>query len=299
MRVHRQNLDLGEKKEQLVDQLRFYEDQFSEVNQKIEKVNEDYYAEHISDQERLEWVGKYMDRREAAVQGKQKVATDLARLGRYDLACEHLCEFSRKFSADVKGFSEAQKQALVDLLVERVELSDSPEGRAANALFRFDAKEIAAIMPGVEPVLGLKEPRTTVDEHVRTEGGASDSQGYFLLSFVTPVWLLREQSVPHSALRFVEAWEALVCRRARSSSCETRPPGGEQATAELFGRRLRGSTVPSSCLLDRIVRLRGDRYEHKLVIKVLCVPSLDDLRPVVTPAVDGDPDGVPVFLDLP
>src|SRR5262249_49795058 len=90
LRLHRQKVELGQEKDKLIAQLRFYEDQLSEVNRKIERVNEDYYAERITAAERQDWVAKYKDKREAAFQGKQRIETDLARLGRYDAGCASL-----------------------------------------------------------------------------------------------------------------------------------------------------------------------------------------------------------------
>lgn len=102
----------------------------------------------------------YQVQREAAFQGKLKVDADLARLGKYDLACARLHEFSGKFQGELKQFNYAEKQALMDMLVERVEIADTEEGRKATVLLRFDPKEIATFAPGVEPSLVLRKPKS-------------------------------------------------------------------------------------------------------------------------------------------
>jgi hypothetical protein len=45
--------ELGREKEKLVEQLRFYEDQFAQANRKIERVNDDFYEERINYGDRL------------------------------------------------------------------------------------------------------------------------------------------------------------------------------------------------------------------------------------------------------
>lgn len=195
LKLHRQTVEHGQEKGRLVEQLRFYEDQVSELNRKIDKVSDDYYAERIEEDDRDEWVARFKDQREAAVAAKRGVEADIGRLGAYSLACDQLREFSRQFRADLASLSYVQKQAVVDLLVERVEIADTADGRWANVLFRFDPKEIAAAMTRVEPGNGLPEAKTPALVPGSVGNGASDRQGdtlhsYYLFSFITPVGYL-------------------------------------------------------------------------------------------------------------
>lgn len=175
LKIHRRRMSKNNEKDQLVNQLHFYEDALSDVNKKIEKVNEDFYSERISDAQRQDWLEKYTDQQEAAVKGKQKAEQDLARLGQYDLACTHLREFAAKFQKDMnKGFTYEQKQKFVDMLVERIEISDTEEGRTANVLLRFDPKEISASIPQVEPTLLKTKPKSAMSGVKNELHGASD-----------------------------------------------------------------------------------------------------------------------------
>src|SRR5690606_23026158 len=103
---------------------------------------------------------------------------------------EHLRDFAQKFRDDVKSFSYAQKKALVDILVERIEISDTKEGRTARVLFRFDPKEIAAAMTRVEPVLSMRKPKIPLLEASSEGNGGSEGLGYYLFAFPTPVGFL-------------------------------------------------------------------------------------------------------------
>src|SRR5436190_1678829 len=73
-----------------------------------------------------------------------------------------------------------QMKALVEMLVARIEIYELEEGRKARVLFRFDAKEIATTMPGVEPGLALRKPEKPPKESFSVGNGGSDGQGYYL-----------------------------------------------------------------------------------------------------------------------
>jgi len=62
----------------------------------------------------------------------------------------------------------------VDLLVERVEITDAPGGRSAVVRFRFDPKEIAGAMAPVEPAVGVPEPKTSAPDPGSVVSGESD-----------------------------------------------------------------------------------------------------------------------------
>lgn len=190
VRLHRQSVELGQEKEKIVERLRFYEDQVSELNRKLDKVNDDYYDERIDEDDRDEWVARFKDQREAAVTSKQAAEADLGRLGQYTAACEHLRAFAEQFRGDLDGLTYTQKQALVELLVERVEIAEGADGRSATVLFRFDPKEIAATMSRVEPINGLPEPKGSGSVPGTAECGGSDRAGYYLFSFRTPIGYL-------------------------------------------------------------------------------------------------------------
>tara|TARA_Y100000310_G_scaffold126629_1_gene125509 strand:- start:18680 stop:20425 length:1746 start_codon:yes stop_codon:yes gene_type:complete len=152
LRIHKRRMSGNDGKDRLVQDLHLYEDQITEINKKIERVNDHFYDGGIEESDRQSHLAKYKDQREAAIEGKLKAEKEIARLGQYDAACEHLGEFAAKFKEKVEQLSYEEKQKLVDMLVERIEITESEEGRHANVLFRFDPKEITASMPEVEPI---------------------------------------------------------------------------------------------------------------------------------------------------
>ncbi len=85
----------------------------------------------------------------------------------------HLREFAAKFEKGIKSFTYDQKRKIIDMLVERVEISE--EGpRMANVLLRFDPKEIASRIPGVEPSLLKQKPKKQDLDAAYNVSGAID-----------------------------------------------------------------------------------------------------------------------------
>lgn len=158
LRLHQEN-DLRTAREaELSKQLETYEDALTTANQKIERVKSDFYDGKIEEAERGEWLAKYEDQREGAFEGKQNAERELTRLASYEIACDHLREFSAKFEKGIKSFTFDQKRKIMDMLVERVEITEG-DPRTANVLLRFDPKEIASRIPGIEPSMLKRKPK--------------------------------------------------------------------------------------------------------------------------------------------
>ena len=158
LRLHNKNDLRREREAALIKQLQTYEDALSVANRKIDRVKSDFYDGKIEESERAEWLAKYEDQREGAFEGKKKAGLELNRLASYAIACDHLHEFSAKFEKGIKSFTFDQKRKIMDMLVERVEIAEG-DPRTANVLLRFDPKEIAARIPGVEPALLKNKPK--------------------------------------------------------------------------------------------------------------------------------------------
>ncbi|TSC58546.1 MAG: cassette chromosome recombinase B [Candidatus Peregrinibacteria bacterium Greene0416_19] len=173
LKLHTETNLQNERAAELTQQLRTYEDALTQVNEKIERVKNDFYEGKITEGERQGWLAKYEDQREGAFEAKKKTERELSQLASYSMACEHLREFAGKFEKGIKAFSYEQKRKIVDMLVERVEIS-TEEPRTANVLLRFDPKEIASRIPGVEPSLLKQKPKRKDLASVYRDSGASD-----------------------------------------------------------------------------------------------------------------------------
>jgi site-specific DNA recombinase len=158
LKLHKQTDLRKERENELSTQLQTYEDALSSVNQKIERVKSDFYDGKIEEAERGEWLAKYEDEREAAFEGQKKADRELSQLASYSIACDHLREFSAKFEKDIGEFTFDQKRKIMDMIVERVEIAEG-NPRTANVLLRFDPKEIASRIPGIEPSLLKNKPK--------------------------------------------------------------------------------------------------------------------------------------------
>lgn len=152
LRVHKSQTEAHEeKKANLTQDLRLYEESLTKANERIERVQDDFYGGHIDDAKRQEHLAKYEEQRDDVFQKKQKIEAEIIRLGRYDIACEHLLSFSAKFKQGVKDLGYAEKKKLVEMLVERIEVYDTENERRARVCFRFDPKEVTDAIPRVEP----------------------------------------------------------------------------------------------------------------------------------------------------
>ncbi|MFO0824977.1 MAG: recombinase family protein [Gemmataceae bacterium] len=187
LRLHEESSPSGLEQDKLTRSLRIAEERLSEVNAKIEKVNEDYYAKRIDDSERQNWLDRFKDERNAALDMKLASERDLGALGNYKAACDNLREVAQRFQRNSRKFTFEEQQAIVDMLVERVEILDNDDGRSAKLLLRFDPKKIASSMPGVEPDRVLLKPKTRVAGSKTVVDGASEGSGYFLFALETNV----------------------------------------------------------------------------------------------------------------
>jgi len=157
LRIHKKNFKQKQEKEKMVKELQFYEEALTKANGRIDKVQNDFYNGGITEGERNERVAQYKDERDAAFGKKAKIEKELTKLAKYDIACEHLRHFSEKFKGEVRSYTYEQKQKLVDMLVDVVEIIEIVGKRVANISFRFDPKEVSASIPEVKPVLGKEK----------------------------------------------------------------------------------------------------------------------------------------------
>lgn len=169
--LHRKQLQQGKQKAELSEKLALYEGTLSKANQRIERVNNDFYDGRINDEERQEWLAKYEAERDEAFKGKTTIEEAIVRLGTYDIACENLRTFAAKFKEDLQSFTYEQKQKVVDMLVERVEISETDTERRAKVYFRFDPVTIAGTIPVVEPTIRRGRPKSEDLFAVLNEGG--------------------------------------------------------------------------------------------------------------------------------
>ncbi len=173
LKLHREHSSDSQHKERLVSQLQLWEAVLSKANKSLEKVDDDFYEENITEDKRDELQVKYKVKQEGAVAKVKELEEELTKLGKYDAACENLRHFAEKFEKDVKDMTYEQKQKLVNMLVERVEISETEDGvRKATVLVRFEPTIISSTIPsGRTPVVDVKANNSNSDEGTKSSGG--------------------------------------------------------------------------------------------------------------------------------
>ena len=145
-RIHKKETPREKTIEQLSERLKFYETALSRANTRIERLQGDFYDGNIEQSQRDERLMEYSTARDAAFVDKRKVEHEINSLGGQELAQEHVRRFSANFEK-VKQLSYEDKQKVVDVLVDRVEITQTEDERKAKVYFHFDPVAISAAIP--------------------------------------------------------------------------------------------------------------------------------------------------------
>ncbi len=127
-------------------QLRTTEDELSNVNARIEKARLLLYEDGATDHNIREDIAKFEGQREKLFAEKKRLETELTKQSQYQLACEHLRYFSAKYK-DMQSFSYEEKQKLIDMFVERIEIYANGKERSMKVYYRFDPKAVSGAIP--------------------------------------------------------------------------------------------------------------------------------------------------------
>lgn len=147
LQAHNERSNDQKLKRDLQKRLQFYEVRVVKANERITKVKEAFYANIISESEAQEEQEKSTNKQSEALNKKREIEVELSQLAQYDNACIDLERFAKKFEKRIKKLSYKEKQTLVDLLVERIEITETDDERIARVLFRFDPKAITKATP--------------------------------------------------------------------------------------------------------------------------------------------------------
>ncbi len=147
--LHRQSFKEGKDIALLSNSLEYYEEAATTANSKIQKVKDMCLEGVISNAEALERIPEHELRRDKALEEKRKIEKQLEELSHYQVACENLRRYAEEFPKGVRSLSYTQKQPIVDMLVERVEIHEGETQRRVRLCLRFDPKAISKAMPEV------------------------------------------------------------------------------------------------------------------------------------------------------
>ena len=159
LRIHKERSADGKKLKEIQEELEHQESILSKQNRRLEGANEKWIDEEMTDDEYHAAKEKYEGKRDKALEEAEKIKKEITRIGQYDAACIDLKSFSEQFRKNVGKLTHAQKQRLVHLLVERIEIYETETERRAKVWFRFDPKAIAGAIPTGRTDFALTEEK--------------------------------------------------------------------------------------------------------------------------------------------
>lgn len=146
-KIHQeQSLD-SNKSKRLESEYGIYEKSVSKSNTMINRVKDDFYSGNIDEIERDERLSLYTKERDSAFKSMKDVEKQLRSLAKLQQGYEDLKQFSDNMRGKIDNLSYKQKTNIVSMLVEKVELGETPTKRTAKVFFRFDPKAITESIP--------------------------------------------------------------------------------------------------------------------------------------------------------
>ena len=147
LRLHKEMSKDPAGRDRLIDDLHRHEKTIAEANRRLGRIEEAYVA---GEMDMAKYKARKLEeeqRRDAAFTQKHKAEERIIDLGKYEVGCKQLEEFSRKFKDGLEDLSYKQQQGLADMLVERVEIIENETERRARVVFRFDPSAISDAIP--------------------------------------------------------------------------------------------------------------------------------------------------------
>ena len=147
LKFHEKQSDSGKRRKELIERLAMHEEGLTNQNKRLEKIRSLMYEEKVPESRALADIAQYEEDRDELFKKKSAIEEELKSLSGYEVACADLRTFSKKLKKAIKNLTYEEKQMLVDMFVERVEISETEKERKAKVFFRFDQKAIAQAMP--------------------------------------------------------------------------------------------------------------------------------------------------------
>lgn len=174
LKYHEKQSDAGKKRKELIEYLALHEESLTRANKRIEKARNLLYEEKVPEDRVLADIARFETERDVVFQKKLKVEEELRNLSGYEVACADLRTFSAKLKKAVKKLTYEDKQMLVDMFVERIEMSETDKERRAKVFFRFDQKAIAKAIPEGRTKFAHVEANSEDDD---SENGGNGGSG--------------------------------------------------------------------------------------------------------------------------
>lgn len=183
LKIHKENSDNGKRSKALIATREIHEKLCSKANGKINRVDEDYYEGNIDQEKRDELLARYTEERDYNFSKVREIDKELKALSLYSSACRDVKMFSENMKEGIKKLTYKQKADIVNMLVERIELSEEYDKRRVKVFFRFDQKVIANAIPSGRTDLVHKVNKKDAKASDILFNGGHQRKGYFLFKF--------------------------------------------------------------------------------------------------------------------
>ncbi len=140
--LHRKAGNNSKVKRALESEQLIWESSLNQATDRIDRVQNDFYGGHIDENERNNRRSKLQKDRDLALRKLGEIKQRICQINNYEKACSSVKAFGKNLESRLDLATDQEKKALVQLLVERIEISDhrTPEEfvRKATIFFRFE-----------------------------------------------------------------------------------------------------------------------------------------------------------------
>ena len=146
LKIHKENSDNFKKTSALIAKHTIYENNYSKANEKIQRVENDFYEGNIDQAKRGALLAQFTQERDHSFEIMRDVDKQIKTLSLYDSACRDVKKFSENMKEGIGQLTYEQKTDIVNMLVEKVEIHEDEEKRILKVYFRFDQKAVASVI---------------------------------------------------------------------------------------------------------------------------------------------------------
>lgn len=184
LEAYKREQPIAEEIKRVQAELVVLEKEFSKANRRIELVKQDYYDEKIESDERDALLAKYEPQRDTLFTKKLSLEKELHALVAYEAAAVDVVKFADSLGRNIDLVTFAQKKMLIQLVVDRIVVTETEDRRTARVCFRFDLDAAVQGLGEGRTILLSDSNENTVRGTENIQDGGQQSQGY-TFSFAT------------------------------------------------------------------------------------------------------------------
>lgn len=191
----------GKELERLTDLEKRIHEQIKEEDKKLLALHDDYYSGGISEEKKSELELQY---KKNIIKSKKRITEieqRIKQLTETEIADKAIEKFSEEFKTTLDNLDRAHKQAIVDMLVDKVEVYETEENLMVIINFRFAQPKQNGNDTGYEPASPDTTPKNGLDAPEKEDSGEDGWKGY--IRYVTVP--IHAKSIKHT-VKGVPRW---------------------------------------------------------------------------------------------